>query len=380
MLLHVTPLYLTNVLGSRAATIGLIEGIAESTGSLIKIGVGGWSDRVGRRKPFAVAGYALSALAVPVLGLAGSWHAVGVARFLDRAGKGLRTAPRDALIADSVAPERRGAGFGVHRAADSAGAFTGLVVALWLVWRSQRGDAALDAATFRTIVGWAVLPAALATLVLALGVRDVVHPAGRATRFGSLAGFDPRFRRFLAVVVLFALGNSSDAFLVLRAQSVGMSVLGILAMIAAYNLVYAVVAGPLGVFSDRVDRRRLVLAGWGLYGAVYLGFAGATSPWHLWVLYAGYGLYYAATEGVAKALVADLVPVERRGTAYGWFNAAIGLAALPASVVAGVLWQGIGSWDGLGPAAPFVFGGTMALLAGSLLWGWVGSTGAAMEP
>ncbi len=372
MLVHLTPLFLTNVLGVRTGVVGLIEGIAESSGSLLRIVAGWWSDRMGRRKPLTVLGYGLAALAVPLLLVARGWGLVGAARLVDRAGKGIRTAPRDALIADSVGAGQRGIAFGLHRAADTAGAMTGLVGALVIVWWLQRGELTLDAATFRAIVAWAIVPSILAVVVLAVGVREVARPPSTAAFGVSLAGLDRRFRRFLVVMVLFTLGNSSDAFLVLRAQQAGVSVVGLLAVLAFFNLVYTLAAGPLGALSDRVDRRRLIIAGWGLYALVYLGFAGASAGWHLWVIYTGYAVYYAATEGVVKALVADMVPADRRGTAYGAFNAAVGLAALPASVVAGVLWQGVGTWTGFGPAAPFVFGGAMALAAGGLLWRWVG--------
>ncbi len=372
MLVHLTPLFLANVLGVRTGVIGLIEGVAETTASLVKIYSGWLSDRLGRRKGLTVAGYSLAALATPLLLVARSWPAILLYRFLDRLGKGIRTAPRDALIADSVRPDQRGLSFGLHRAADTAGAFLGLLIAMLLVWRTQAGELGLSPDTFHTIVVWALIPSVLAVLVLVLGVKEAIKPSSSAPPRLTLAGFERPFLRFLAVMVLFTLGNSSDAFLVLRAQTAGASVLMILAMVAGFNLVYTVLAGPAGALSDRMDRRRLIVIGWGLYALVYLGFAFATSTWQFWLLYATYGVYYALTEGVAKAFVADLTPAERRGTAYGVFNAAIGLTALPASVLAGLLWQGLGSWMGFGPAAPFLFGGCLALLASILLWRWVG--------
>jgi MFS family permease len=364
-------LFLANVLGVRTAVIGLIEGIAEATASLTKIYSGWLSDRLGRRKDLTFAGYALAALSTPLLLVAGSWPVVALARFVDRLGKGIRTAPRDALIADSITPSRRGISFGLHRAADSAGAFVGLLLAIVIVWQGQRGAMTLDPATFHRVVVWAIVPSFLAALAVLLLVTDVVRPRPATPPRLTMAGFDRAFRRFLLVIVLFTLGNSSDAFLVLRAQDAGASVLVILGMIALFNLVYTVGAGPFGALSDRVDRRRLIIVGWAIYALVYLGFAVASAQWHLWLLYALYGVYYALTEGVAKALVADLVPADRRGTAYGVYNAAVGLTALPASVVAGVLWQGVGAWAGFGPAAPFLFGSVLAALSGVLLWRWV---------
>lgn len=371
MLIHLVPLFLANVLGVRTSIIGLIEGVAETTASLMKIYAGWLSDRLGRRKELTMGGYGLAALATPLLLVARSWPIVLLYRFLDRLGKGIRTAPRDALIADSVRPDQRGLSFGLHRAADTGGAFVGLLIAMVMVWRSQAGGLHLDPATFRAIVVWALIPSFLAVAAVAFGVREARKPSTSTPPRLSLAGFERPFLRFLAVMVLFTLGNSSDAFLVLRAQTGGASVLLILAMLAGFNLVYTVLAGPAGALSDRMDRRRLIVVGWGLYALVYLGFAFAARPWQFWLLYAAYGVYYALTEGVAKAFVADLTPAERRGTAYGVFNAAIGLTALPASVLAGLLWQGLGGWTGFGPAAPFFFGGCLALLASLLLWRWV---------
>jgi len=200
--------------------------------------------------------------------------------------------------------------------------------------------------------------------VLGLGAREVrpTERSARAPRI-SLAGFDGRFRVFLAIVVLFTLGNSSDAFLILRAQNLGLTVAGVLGMMITFNLLYALVSGPAGALSDRVGRRWLLTVGWLVYGAVYLGFARAGTGWQAWALMSVYGLYYGLSEGAAKAFVADLVPSEKRGTAYGVYNAAIGLTAFPASLIAGLLWQGVGNWAGFGPSAPFLFGGAMAVLA-----------------
>ena len=372
MLIHLLPLFLANVLGVGVAIIGVIEGVAETTASLVKIYSGWLSDKLGKRKGLTVGGYGLAALAMPLLLVARSWPGVLLYRFLDRLGKGIRTAPRDALIADSISQEQRGISFGLHRAADTGGAFVGLLIAIFIVWRLQAGELQLAPETFRTIVAWGLIPAVLAVLVIAFGVKEIIKPgSARAPEF-SLRGFDRPFRRFLLVIVLFTLGNSSDAFLVLRAQNAGAAVLIILGMIAGFNLVYSLVAGPAGALSDRIDRRKVIIGGWGLYALVYLGFAFADQTWQFWLLYALYGVYYALTEGVAKALVADLVSTgEQRGTAYGLYNGAIGLTLLPASVLAGVLWQGIGPWSGLGPAAPFLFGGILALLSAVLLWRWV---------
>lgn len=368
MLLNLIPLFLFNVLGARTAVIGVIEGVAESTASLLKIFSGWLSDRLGSRKGLAVLGYALSTAAKPVLYFATSWVWVLGVRFADRTGKGLRTAPRDALVADSIDAGQRGLAFGLHRAGDTGGAVVGLLVALGVLSVTQGGAATLSRATFQTIVLLSLIPAVLAVFVLGFGAREVRTARDSSPAFRpGLFGLDSRFRRFLFIVVLFTLGNASDAFLILRAQNAGLPVTGVMGMMITFNFVYALVSGPAGALSDRLGRRRLMVAGWGLYALVYLGFAVAAVGWQAWALMAIYGLYYALTEGVGRAFVADLVPAERRGLAYGVYNAAVGVAALPASLIAGLLWQGVGVWRGFGPSAPFAFGAVLAVLAAALL-------------
>jgi MFS family permease len=369
MLTNLIPFFLANVLGVRTAVIGLIDGLAETTASLTKIFSGAWSDRLGQRKWLTVAGYAISTLAKPFLFIANTWGWVLGVRFADRIGKGVRTAPRDALIADSIDPPQRGLAFGLHRAGDTLGAFIGLGIAALVIWLTQSGAAELSAATFRLIVLISIVPAVLAVIVLAAGAVEVAGagPGAGAARL-TFQNLDGRFKTFLLVVVLFTLGNSSDAFILLRGQERGLSLLQVIGMALTFNAVYTVFAGPLGAWSDKIGRRKLIIGGWIAYGLVYLGFSLSQTGGEIWALFGLYGLYYAATEGSAKALVADLVPEAQRGTAYGLFNAAIGLTALPASVIAGVLWQGLGAWTGFGPGAPFAFGAVMALLAGVLFW------------
>ena len=372
MLVHLLPLFLANVLSVRITLIGLIEGIAETTASLVKIYSGWLSDKLGRRKGLTAGGYGLAALAMPILLVAQTWPIVLLYRFLDRMGKGIRTAPRDALISESVESSQRGVSFGLHRAADSAGAFLGLLLAIVFVWRIQGIGVDLDARTFRTIVAFAMVPATLAVLVVIVGVREVLTHGTASLPTMTFRGFDPRFGRFLVVTTLFTLGNSTDVFLVLRAQDGGASVLAILALLAGFNLVYTMLSGPAGALSDRVGRKRVIIAGWLLYAVVYVGFAWADQTSQFAGLYALYGAYYALTDGVAKAYVADLVPDPgRRGSAYGAYNGVVGLTVLPASVVGGILWQGIGEWGGFGAQAPFLFGSGLSLLAVILLWRWV---------
>lgn len=371
------PLFLANVLGVKTPIIGLIEGLAETTASITKIFSGYVSDHLGKRKWLTFAGYGLSAVSKPFLYFAGGWGTVLAIRFSDRLGKGIRTAPRDALIADSSDEHRRGMSFGLHRAGDTAGAFFGLAIAAVIIYASQQWGLELTRATYQRLVLVGVVPAFVALVILGLFVREVVAAPKRpvAPVKLSLKGFAPRFKVFLLIVVLFALGNSSDAFLLLRAQNVGLSVLQIMLMLVVFNLIYAAASTPAGALSDRVGRNRLIVAGWTVYGLIYLGFGLASASWQIWTLYVAYGVYYGLVEGTAKALVADIVPAHARGTAYGVYNAAVGLAALPASVIAGILWQGIGDvWPGFGPSAPFYFGAALALLAVVLLVFWLPRT------
>jgi len=368
MIFNLVPLFLANVLNTGTAVIGLIDGIAETTASLMKIYSGALSDKLGKRKWLTVFGYGLSTLAKPFLYFAQTWHWVLGVRFADRMGKGIRTAPRDALIAGSINDKQRGLAFGLHRAGDTAGAFIGLLIATLVIWWTQGADTQLLESTFQTLILISVIPAVFAVLVLALGAREIPSAGHAGAPSLSLKGMNQNFKLFMLVLVIFTLGNSSDAFIILRSQERGLNLLQIMGMLLTFNLIYALLAGPLGALSDKIGRRKLIIAGWLAYGLVYLGFAFSQTGSQIWALFGIYGVYYAATDGVAKAFIADLVPNERRGTAYGLYNATIGLMALPASVIAGLLWQGAFGWDGFGPAAPFIFGAGLALLAGILFW------------
>ncbi len=372
MMFNMLPLFLAQVLHAPTGIIGLIDGIAETTASLLK-SISGWlSDKLRQRKWVTVAGYGLSAVSKPFLLLATSWLGVLAVRFADRTGKGIRTAPRDALIADSINERQRGAAFGIHRAGDTAGAVAGLVIALLVVLAMESQSVQLTGDTFRELVALSIVPAFLAVIVLAVGAKDVpikIKDKSKAARL-SFGALNPQFRSFLFIVVIFTLGNSSDSFLILRASSLGLSVAGVLGMLITFNLVYAILSGPAGALSDRIGRRRLIVVGWLAYSAIYLGFALAANTWQVWTLYGLYGLYYGLVEGSARALIADLVPSEQRGTAYGFYNMAIGIVALPASLMAGILWQGIGSWAGLGPSAPFLAGAILSFIAVALFAMW----------
>jgi MFS family permease len=369
MVSNVLPLFLANVLGASTTAIGLIEGVAETTASLLKMASGWLSDRIGRRKELAVLGYALSACAKPFLYVARTWGAVLGVRFADRVGKGLRTAPRDALVADSTDPRRRGLAFGLHRAGDTGGAVVGIGLAILILKSVEAGGGGIDRPAFQRLVLFSLIPAFLAVAVLAFGVREIrrAERVGETSAAGGVRRLGRGFLLFVGIMVLFTLGNSSDAFLILRAQNVGLNVSSVLGMMLTFNLVYAAVSTPAGVLSDRWGRKRVLLLGWAIYALTYFGFSLAKAGWQAWLLMLVYGTYYGLTEGVAKALVADLIPAEARGMAYGVFNAAIGLTVLPASVLAGILWQGIGPWGGWGASAPFAFGAGMAFLAAVLL-------------
>jgi MFS family permease len=359
MVVYLLPLFLAGVLKTSTPLIGLIEGMAETTASLTKLASGYLSDRLDNRKWLTVAGYSLSLAVKPFLATATAWHTVFGARFVDRLGKGIRTAPRDALIADSIPAERRGDAFGFQRAGDTLGAFIGLAVAIGVVYWSQQRSLELTQATFTTIVWLSMIPAALAVVLLAVGLQERRRApiATRAPVRLTLAAFDGRFRLALLAVAVFTLGNSADAFIVLLAQARGADVLTTLFMVLIFNGVYTIFAQPFGKLSDRIGRRRVILFGWSFYALVYLGFALSQNVWQIAVLWALYGLYYAMTEGAIKSLVADLVPSDQRGVGYGWLNGTIGLMALPASLIAGLLWQAVA------PSAAFAFGAALAVAA-----------------
>jgi MFS family permease len=323
--------------------IGLIDGIAEATASILKLFSGWLSDKTGGRKWLAVFGYGLSAITKPFFYGADSWGLVAGARWADRVGKGIRTAPRDALVADSVTKETRGLAFGFNRAMDKAGAVLGLLVAALVVWLVQANIVNLSKSTFQIIVLLSLVPAFLAVLSLAIGAKDVAVKEKRTAPKFSLRNMGKPFQIFLVIVSIFTLGNSADAFLVLRAQTLGVSVTGILIMLAAFNLVITLVATPAGSLSDRIGRQKLIVGGWLVYAAIYLGFALAQQAWQIYLFYRIYGLYYGLAFGTTNAMLAELVPENMRGTAYGTYNAVIGLLAFPASFIAGLLWQGIGS-------------------------------------
>ena len=358
MIFTLVPLFLRNVLMAPFTIVGLIGGVSESTDAIFRILSGWFSDRVRKRKLLAVLGYSISTLAKPFMYLATSWGSVLAIKLGDRLGKGIRTSPRDALVADSVAAEERGRGFGLHRAMDTTGAVLGLAIAAVIIYLLQGGGLTLSLKTYQWLVLIGVVPAVLSVLVLLFFVHErKPSPGARQLPQIRLAGFAPRFKLFLFIMAVFTLGNSSDFFVILRAQNLGSSVLYVVLMLVLFNITYAVTSLPAGVLSDRLGRRRIIAVGWLIYALVYLGFALASELWQVWLLFACYGVYYGMVEGVARAFVADLVPEEKRGTAYGLYHGVVGLTLLPASLIAGWLWQAYS------PAAPFFFGAALAFLA-----------------
>lgn len=359
MIYPLLPLFLTGVLRAGPGFLGVIEGVAEASSSLLKLASGVISDRSGRRKQLVAWGYGIAGVGRPLIALAAAPWQVLVIRFTDRVGKGLRNAPRDAMLAESVPEAQRGTAFGIHRAADHAGAVAGplLASALLLLMPGQ----------MRWVFALAVIPGLITLAVVLLKVRDprpAAPVAPAAERRGVLPPFSalgPVFPRYLGVLVLFALGNSSDAFLLLRARDLGVAVALIpllWAVLHVSKMIWSIIGGRM---SDATGPRRTIIAGWLLYAGVYAGFAVATEEWHAWALFVVYGLFFGLTEAPEKALVAAFAPAELRGSAFGWYHAVIGISALLASILFGVLWQTLGA------ATAFLAGAGLALAAAVLL-------------
>ena len=361
------PVFLSLTLGASPGVIGLIEGAAESVSSLLKLFVGYFSDRQGKRKIFVVFGYAIANFVRPLLAFANNWHQVLLIRLTDRVGKGIRTAPRDAMIADTVPFEQRGLAFGFHRAMDHGGAVIGPLIGYLLVLLLAANPNSPTAADFTKLFLLASIPAIAAVVVVGFFVREsprrVSAAEGELALTGRLSwrGFDSNFKRFLFIVALFTLSNSSDAFLLLRARTAGVPVADIpllWAMLHVSKVLSSLFGGDL---SDRLGRRRLIVSGWILYAAVYAGFAFVKVGISAWILFFIYGIYFGLAEGAEKALVADLVKPEQRGVAYGLYNLAFGITVLPASLLMGALW----TWRG--PATAFLVSAAIGSLAALLL-------------
>ena len=361
MIFTLVPLFLRNVLKAPFTAIGLIGGLSEGSDAIFRVFSGWLSDKVGKRKPLAVLGYSISTIAKPFMYLASNWGMVLGVRFSERVGKGIRTSSRDALIADSTAAGERGKGFGLHKAMDTSGAVLGLAIAAIIVYLVQGGGQELNLETYQWLVIVGVIPAVLAVIILLIFVQERRKLLSSVTSsqvgFKRASGFDSRFKVFLVIMAIFTLGNSSDFFVILRAQNLGVPLIHMVLMLVLFNVAYAAVSLPAGMLSDKLGRQRVITLGWFVYALVYLGFAVVSEVWQVWLLFACYGFYYGMVEGVARAFVADLVTEEKRGTAYGLYHGVVGLTLLPASLLAGWLWQVYS------PAATFYFGAGLAFLA-----------------
>ncbi|MFA5056142.1 MAG: MFS transporter [Dehalococcoidia bacterium] len=359
MIFRAFPLFL-NALGVGTSIIGLIEGLGYSAANLVKILSGWGSDRLGERKWITAAGYGLSTLVKPFLLIASSWGLALVIRVIERAGKGVRISPRDALIADCTTDGTAGRGFGFQKAMDSFGAMVGVAIAALVIYFILGPDKVLTVETFHWLVIIGVVPAFIAVLLIVFFVKQTRPTWAErlaARRLAQPRILDKRFIMFLTVMVLFNLGNSADAFLILRAGNVGVSVFYVFLLLILYNLIYALVSFPIGRLSDRIGRKKIIVIGWSIYVVTYILMAVASSEWYMLIVAITYGLYAGLAEGVTKAFVCDIVSPRRRGIAYGLYHGMVGFALLLASVIAGVLWQHVN------PSAAFYFGAAMSGLA-----------------
>lgn len=356
MIYPLLPLFLSTVLGAGPIALGTIEGFAEAVASLLKISSGMWADRIPRRKPLMVAGYTLSSLVRPLIGLAASWYMVFFLRIVDRAGKGIRTSPRDALIADVTPEEYRGSAYGFHRSMDHAGAVLGPLVAMFLL--------ALGF-SLRSVFLFAFIPAIVAVALIWTGVREkqVTRSSGiKFNPFGNWKDLGSPYHRILLAILIFTLGNSTDAFILLRLSNAGVSNNWIAGLWAIHHIVKMISTVIGGWMSDRAGRRTVQISGWFYYSMIYLSFALITSTNALIAVFILYGIYYGLTEPTERAWVADLAPKNLKGEAFGWYNGTVGLAALPASILFGAIWSFAGY------QAAFITGALLALLAAIMLF------------
>jgi MFS family permease len=356
MIYSLIPLFLANTLGVNTSIIGLIEGVAESTASVLKVFSGWFSDRIGSRKWIMAAGYAISTLSRPLIALAPGWHQVMGSRFMDRFGKGIRTAPRDAIIVESTGQPALGRAFGFHRAMDTLGAVVGPALAFFLL--------GIYPGNYRAVFWLSMPPGIFAVLLIVFCIIEEKKNIARDAERPKLTRghFDWRFKFFICIATLFAFGNSSDVFLILRAEQVGIPAVTIPLVYLLFNLVYSLSSLPAGMAADRFGRKRIVLLGFILFALLYYGFATAASTKAIWILFGLYGLFMGLTEGIQKAFLATIMPADFRATAFGVYTMAIGFAMLPASLIGGWLWEHVA------PAATFYFGagtaGAAAILFG----------------
>jgi len=354
MIYPLVPLFLANSLGVSKSAIGLIEGVAESTASILKVFSGYLSDRIGNRKWLMVAGYGLSTLTRPIVALATTWHHVFTFRFFDRFGKGIRGAPRDALIAESTEKEFLGRAFSFHRSLDTMGAVVGPALAFFFL-----GILSND---YRMVFWLSIIPGAIAVLLIIFFIRETKKPPAELSERPKLTlkHFDWRFKFFVLIAAIFALGNSSDVFLILRAEQKGIPAIMIPVVYLLFNLVYSLSAIPAGIAADRFGKKRVILTGFVLFALLYYGFAVAADATAIWILFGFYGVFMGLTEGIQKAFLATIIPQQFKATAFGVYNTIVGIAMLPASLIGGWLW------DHVSPSATFYFGAITASLSAIL--------------
>lgn len=354
MIYPLMPLFLANVLGINKSMIGLIEGLAEATASMLKVFSGWFSDRIGQRKNLMIAGYTISTLSRPVLALAGVWQQVLAARFIDRLGKGIRTAPRDAIIAESTEHSHMARAFSFHRSMDTVGAVVGPAIAMLLL--------EMHSGNYQMVFWLSMAPGFMAVLTIIFFIRDKSASANVAVKRPrlTLRHFSWRMKFFVLITTIFALGNSSDAFLILRAEQVGIAPVVIPAVYLTFNLIYSISAIPAGIAADRFGKKPLILLGFILFSLLYFGFAVAGKPSSIWVLFGLYGVFMGLTEGIQKGFLATIIPPDFKATAFAVHSAAVGMATLPASLIGGLLW------DRVAPSATFYFGSATAALSALL--------------
>jgi len=354
MIYPLIPLFLANALGVNKSMIGLIEGIAESTASLLKVFSGWFSDRIEQRKSLMAIGYAISTLSRPLMAIAAVWQQALASRSIDRLGKGIRTAPRDAIIAESTPSSHLARAFSFHRAMDTMGAVVGPAITLFLL--------GIFSNDYRKIFWFSMVPGVIAVILIILFIQEKKKgPTPQTVRPRlSFRNFDWKVKCFIAIATLFALGNSSDAFLILRAEQIGIPTVMIPAVYLLFNLVYSLSSIPAGIVADKFGKKRIILLGFVLFAGLYYGFAVSRTASAIWTLFALYGLFMGLTEGIQKAFLATIIPLDFKATAFGVYAAAVGTAMLPASLIAGWLW------DHLSPAATFYFGAATAALSALL--------------
>jgi MFS family permease len=353
MIYPLVPIFLSTILGVNTTVIGLIEGVAESTASVLKAFSGWFSDRIQKRKVLMLFGYGISTMSRPLVAMSTVWGHVLAFRFVDRFGKGIRGAPRDAIIAESTPQMELGRSFGFHRGMDTLGAVVGPAIAFFLL--------AVFKDNFRLVFWFSMIPGLIAVAIIVFFIKDTGGAGRRVKIEVSLKDFKWRYIAFVSVVTLFSIGNSSDVFLILRATDIGINKVHVPLLYLSFNLTYSLVSFPAGIISDRIGRRRVILTGFLLFGIIYWGFARSTEVWHIWVLFQAYGVFMGITEGIHRAYLGALVPENLKATGYGIFHTCVGLAVLPASIIAGYLW------DTYGPHATFYFG-TITAFSSAILF------------